>query len=238
MAYLDEPVVARCCACGATPGQGALSPVHLRLTPRFPFIWVHRGRAPRAWWRSCLAAWHADPTDPDAGVRYLCPACLPLARSTSSCAPVDASEAPAPFPSDDVPAPMSYNAVHASAGRGGVGDELARHILDLRQVFGRSAMIHGATREGHRGIEVACGSVAVRCRACGQDIAHVADLAGATVEDDPMYEYTPAGLHACPAMSTVAEANDGERPDEGPSHRTPLVLSHARGAWRAPRPAS
>ncbi len=236
MAYLDEPVIARCCACGATPGGDALSPVHLRLTPRFPFIWLQRGRAPHVWWRSCLAASRADPTDLDAGVHYLCPACLPLARGappSAPCAPYAPSDEPASVPPAHTPMPAARDTRRAE-----VADDLARHILDLRQVFGRSAMIDGATREGHRGIEVARGSVAVRCCACGQDIAHVADLAGATPEDEPMYEYTPAGLRACPATSTVSEANDGERPDAESSHRTPLVLSHARGAWRAPRPAS
>ncbi len=226
-----EPVISRCCACRVTPGRGALSPVHLRLTPRFPFVWVYRGRAPHAWWRSCLAALRADPTDPDAGVHYLCPACLPLARgapASGSCAPSDQL---ASIPPAYTPIPAARDTRRAE-----VADDLARHILDLRQVFGRSAMIDGVTREGHRGIEVARGSVAVRCRACGQDIAHVADLAGATVEDDPMYEYTPAGLRACPATSTVSEATNGEVCDEGSSHRTPLVLSHARVlAGAAPR---
>ncbi len=78
-----EPVIPRCCACGATPHRDALAPVHLRLTARFPFLWVYRGRAPRAWWRSCLAVLRVDPTDPDAGVRYLCLACLPLARGAA-----------------------------------------------------------------------------------------------------------------------------------------------------------
>jgi len=228
-----EPVIPRCCACGATPHRDALAPVHLRLTARFPFMWVYRGRAPRAWWRSCLAAWRADPTDPDAGVRYLCLACLPLARGAPPSAPCAPSDEPASVPPAHTPLPAARDTRRAE-----VADDLARHILDLRQVFGRSALIDGATREGHRGIEVARGSVAVRCRACGQDIAHVADLAAATAEDDPMYEYTPAGLRACPATSTVSEATNREVCDEEPSHRTPLVLSHARGSWRVLRPAS
>ncbi len=233
MAYLDEPVVARCCACGATSSGDVLSLVHLRLTPRFPFMWVYRGRAPHAWWRSCLAALRANPTDPDAGVHYLCPACLPLARGAPASAPCAPSDEPASIPPAYIPMPAPRDTRRAE-----VSNDLARHILDLRQVFGRSAMIDGVTREGHRGIQVARGSVAVRCRACGQDIAHVADLAGATAEDDPMYEYTPAGLRICPATSTVSEATNGEVCDEEPSHRTPLVLSHARGSWRVPRPAS
>ena len=138
-----------------------------------------------------------------------------------------------PVPPSCAPLPAARDTRRAE-----VSNDLARHILDLRQVFGRSAMIDGVTREGHRGIQLARGSVAVRCRACGQDIAHIADLAGATVEDDPLYEYTPVGLRACPATSTVSEATNGEVCGEEPSHRTPLVLSHARGSWRAPRPAS
>ena len=231
-----EPIIPRCCACGVAPGRGALSPVHLRLTPRFPFVWVYRGRAPRVWWRSCLAALRSDPAEQDAGVHYLCRACLPLARSAPSCASTDAPEPPSPSPPND--ASPSYSVTQTPAGRAKAADALARHILELHQVFGQSAMINGATREGHRGIQLARGSVAVRCRACGQDIAYVADLAGATVEDDPMYEYTPAGLRACPATSTVPEATNREVCDEEPSHRTALVLSHARGSWRAPRPAS
>ncbi len=234
MAYLpDEPVVPWCCACGATPDQGTIFPVHLRLTPRFPFVWVYRGHAPHAWWRSCLAILRADSTDPDAGVRYLCLACLPLARGVPQPAPCAPSDEPAPVPPACAPLPAARDTRRAE-----VANDLARHILDLCQVFGRSAMIDGVTREGHRGIQVARGSVAVRCRACGQDIAHVADLAGATAEDDPMYEYTPAGLRICPATSTVSEATTGEVCDEEPSHQTPLVLSHARGSWRAPCPAS
>ncbi len=231
-----EPIIPRCCACGVTPGRGALSPVHLRLTPRFPFVWVYRGRAPRAWWRSWLAALHADPAEQDAGVRYLCLACLPLARGAPPLVvstPSAPSDEPASVPPACAPLPTTRDTRRAE-----VADDLARHILDLHQVFGQSAMINGATREGHRGIQLARGSVAVRCRACGQDIAYVADLAGAIVEDDPMYEYTPAGLRACPATSTVPEATNREVCDEEPSHRTPLVLSHARGSWRVPRPAS
>ncbi len=228
----NEPVAARCCACGATPRWDALSPVHLRLTARFPFMWLQRGTAPRAWWRSCVAALRADPTDADAGAHYLCSVCLPLARGV----PQAARGAPSDEPVSVLPARASMPTV-SSARRVEGGDDLARHILDLRQVFGRSAMIDGVTREGHRGIQLARGSGAVRCRACGQDIAHVADLAGATAEDESMYEYTPAGLRACPVTSTVSRANDGERDDAEPSHRTPLVC-HARGSWQAPRPAS
>jgi len=224
-----EPVIPRCCACGATPHRDALAPVHLRLTARFPFLWVYRGRAPRAWWRSCLAVLRVDPTDPDAGVRYLCPACLPLARDVPPPAPCAPSDEPASVP----PACAPMTAARATR-RAEVADDLVRHILDLRQVFGQSAMINGATSEGHRGIEVARGSMVVRCRACGRDIARVADLAGATAEDEPMYEYTPTGLRACPATSTVSSATNGERRDEEPQPRTPLVLSHTRRSWRAP----
>jgi len=228
----DELVAARCCACGATPGRDALSPVHLRLTARFPFIWLQRGPAPRAWWRSCVAALRANPTDADASAHYLCSVCLHLTRGAPQAAPGAPSDEPASVP----PTRASMPTV-SSTRRVEGGDDLARHILDLRQVFGRSAMIDGVIREGHCGIQLTRGSGAVRCRACGQDIAHVADLAGATAEDESMYEYTPAGLRACPATSTVSRANDGERDDAEPSHRTPLVC-HARGSWQAPRPAS
>ncbi len=228
-----DPLIPRCCCCGATSDQGTFSLVHLRLTPRFPIVWLQRGRAPRAWWRSYRAAWDAAPVDADAGAHYLCPACLPLARSTPSGAPVDALEAPAPFPPDDVPTPVSYNMVHAASGREGVGNGLSRHILTLRQVFGQAAMVNGATQEGHRGIELIRGSATVRCRACGWDIARVADLAGATTEDEPLYEYTLAGLRACPAPSMASGANDRERGDGPPAHRTSFVLSHPQGSTGA-----
>jgi len=116
-------------------------------------------------------------------------------------------------------------------------DAVARHILALHMAFYFSVVVDGVADAGHRGVEVARGDAVVRCRACGQDIAHVADLAGATAEDESMYEYTPAGLRACSATSTVSGANDGERDDAEPSHRTPLVC-HARGSWQAPHPAS
>ena len=230
----SDPVIPRCCCCGETPDQKALSPVHLRLTPRFPFVWLHRGRAPRVWWRSCLAALRPDPAEQDAGVRYLCRACLPLARSAPSCAAADAPKPPSP-PDDASP---SYSVTQTPTGRGGVGDDLTRHILELRQVFDRAAMVDGATGEGHRVIELARGSATVRCRACGQDIARVADLAGAAAEDESLYEFTRAGLRACPATSTVSGANDGETGNEEALPQTPIILSHTRRAHRVPRPAS
>jgi len=79
-----------------------------------------------------------------------------------------------------------------------------QHILDVCQVFSRDAMVAGVTREGHRGIELTRGAASVRCRACGQEIAHVVELAGGAPWDDPHYEYTPAGLCACPATRSVA----------------------------------
>ncbi len=82
---------------------------------------------------------------------------------------------------------------------------MEQHILSLRHVFSRDAMVVGVTGEGHRGIELTRGAASVRCRACGQEVARVADLAGAAAGDDPHYEYTPAGLCVCPnAQSAVS----------------------------------
>jgi len=175
-----DPIIPRCCCCGATPDRGTLSPVHLRPTPRFPFLWLYRGRPPRSWWRSCLAAVSLDPPDPEAGRQYVCPACLPLARA--------------------VPAPPRVS----EAAHGRTDESVERPILALRPVFNREAMVTGVTGKGHRGIVLTRGVVTVRCCACDQEVACVADLAGGTPWDDPPYEYTPAGLSACPAPRSVA----------------------------------
>jgi len=219
MPYLDfgaadlhpaDPILPRCCCCGTTPDRGTLSPVHLRLTPRFPFLWLHRGRAPRSWWRSCLAVLRADPTDPDAGRHYLCLVCLPLARAVPASTPSGVqgalSGAAGASPRDEPSAPACPPApasgiVTRAAMDGGV----KQHVLELRQVFRLETVVNGTTAEGHRGIELARGSATVRCCACGQEVARVADLAGAAAGDDPHYEYTPAGLCVCPnAQSAVS----------------------------------
>jgi len=206
------PRTPRCCCCGTTPDRGALSQVHLRLTPRFPFLWLHRGRAPRSWWRSCLAVLRADPTDPDAGRHYLCLVCLPLARAVPASTPTPSgvqgalSGAAGAFPRDEPSAPAcppapASDIVTRTAMDGGV----KQHVLELRQVFRLETIVNGTTAEGHRGIELARGSATVRCCACGQEVARVADLAGAAAGDDPHYEYTPAGLCVCPnAQSAVS----------------------------------
>jgi len=80
-----------------------------------------------------------------------------------------------------------------------------QHILSLRQVFSQAAMVDGGVKEGHRGIELVRGSATVRCRACGQEIARVAKLVGATPWDDLHYEYTSAGLYACPRARLSVE---------------------------------
>jgi len=206
-----DPIIPRCCCCGATPGQGTLSQVHLRPTSRFPFLWLYRGRPPRSWWRFCLAVLRPDPADPEADRRYLCPACLPLARAVplpdraptlapptgadTSAAP-QAVRWPAPGPAA---APLSHD-----TGLARIGASVEQYILSLRQVFSRDAMVAGVTGEGHRGIELTRGAASVRCRACGQEIAHVVELAGGALWDDPHYEYTLAGLCACPATRSVA----------------------------------
>ncbi len=194
-----DPIIPRCCCCGTTPDRGALSQVHLRPTSRFPFLWLYRGRPPRSWWRSCLAALRPDPPDLAADRHYLCPACLPLARavptSDASAAP-QAARWPAPASAPAPPAP--------DTGVARIGARVEQHILSLRQVFSRDAMVAGVTREGHRGIELTRGAAGVRCRACGQEVARVADLAGGALWDAPHYEYMPAGLYACPAAQSVA----------------------------------
>ncbi len=193
------PRTPRCCCCGTTPDRRALSQVHLRPTSRFPFLWLYRGRPPRSWWRSCLAALRPDPPDLAADRHYLCPACLPLARAVPTS---DASAAPSaarwPAPAD-APVPLAHD-----TGRARTGASVEQHILGLRQVFSQEAMVAGVTREGHHGIELTRGTATVRCRACGQEVARLADLAGGAPWDAPHYEYTPAGLYACPAAQSVA----------------------------------
>ncbi len=226
----DAPIDPQGTYGGATPSRDALSPVHPRDTVRFPFVPPRWGlvQALYTWWQSCFAAL---PADPDGGVHYLCPVRLPFARGAPQPAPCAPSDEPASAPPARAPLPAVSGARHAE-----VDDDRARHILELRQVFGQSAMIDGVTRERHRGIELVRGSATVRCRACGQDIARRADLADATAEDEPLYEYTPAGLRACPATSTASEATDGERGAEEPAPPMPIALSHARGpACPAPR---
>ena len=212
-----DPTIPRCCCCGDASDPGVLAPVHLRFTARFPFVWLQRGRAPRAWWRSCLATLRLDAADLDAGRHYLCPVCLPLARGVSTPTPaprdvwgaspdawaaphIDGQRARARTP---VPLALTHDTGRARAGDS-AGDSVRQHILSLRQVFSRDAMVEGVAREGHRGIEFVRGSAPVRCRACGQEVARVADLAGSVPWDDPHYEHTPAGLDACPAARATA----------------------------------
>ncbi len=231
----DEPVGPRDTREETASSRDVLSPVPPHDAVHVPVVPL-RGRlvyALHAWWRSGFAAVRADPANPDAGVHYLCPMCLPLTRGAPQPVPCAPSDEPTSIPLAHV-----CNPLVSGARRAEVDDDLARHILGLRQVFGRSAMIDGVTRGGHRGIELARGSAIVHCRACGQDLAHVADLAGATAEDEALYEYTFAGLRTCPAMSTVLEANDGEGCDDALPPPTPIVLARAREAWLVPRPAS
>jgi len=206
------PRTPRCCCCGTTPDRKTLSPVHLRLTPRFPFLWLHRGRAPRSWLRSCLAVLRADPTDPDAGRHYLCLVCLPLARAVPASTPTPSgvqgalSGAAGASPRDEPSAPACPPApASGTVTRAAMDGGVRQHVLELRQVFRLETVVNGTTAEGHRGIELARGSATVRCRACGQEVARVADLASGTPWDAPHYEYTPAGLCVCPnAQSAVS----------------------------------
>jgi len=185
--------------------RGTLSPVHLRPTRRFPFLWLYRGRPPRSWWRSCLAAVSLDPLDLETSRRHLCPACLPLARAVPAPLPPAGQSTSPDAPQINgqparAPAPPVSEATH-----GRTDESIKHHILALRQVFNREAIVTGVIGKGHRGIELTRGVATVRCRACGQEVARVAALAGGPPWDDPPYEYTPAGLCVCPdAQSAVS----------------------------------
>ncbi len=207
-----DPCMPWCCCCGEASDRKTLSPVHLRLTPRFPFLWLHRGRAPRSWWQSCLTALGTDPTDSDAGMHYLCPACLPLARAMPTSTPEPkgvqgvssgaSSGASASFRRDELTlTPPTHPLARASGAvtRTGMDGGVRQHVLKLRQVFRLETVVNGVTEEGHHGIELARGSAVVRCRACGNNVARLADLAGSDETcAELLYEFTLEGLQGCP----------------------------------------
>lgn len=197
-----DPCIPWCC-CGNAPDKGTLSLVHLRLTARFPFVWLHRGRRARPQWWSCLAFLRPEPTDLRG--HYLCPSCLPLAGAVLMSARLPSVPPDAPALSSPVEPSLSASARAPtlpaySIERVDGGDSLTQHILALRQLFRLEGVLKGVTGEGHRAIELTRGSAVVRCCACGRSVARLADLACSDEAcAEPLYEFTLEGLRSCPA---------------------------------------
>jgi len=104
-------------------------------------------------------------------------------------------------------------------------DAVARHILALHMAFYFSVVVDGVADAGHRGVNVARGDAAVRCRACGQDVARCAEFVGASVRDEPLYEFLRAGLRHCPAAYKRTPDQREISSQSRPMEPTPL---HAR----------